>query len=147
MLVKGATGKHYYDVIMSTMASQITSLTVVYSIIYTGADQRKNQSSTSLAFVGGIHQWLVNSPHKRPVMQTMFPFDIIMGKDIFAFSIILFTDITHVAETLHHGRQVHINLYIINSWWPGNTRSQDISSHAIDSLAPRKFEWNFRYVI
>ena len=44
---------HYNDVIMGTMASQITSLTVVYLIVYSGADQRKHQSqsSASLAFV------------------------------------------------------------------------------------------------
>ena len=47
---------HYYDVIMTTMASQITSLTVVYSIVYSGADQRKQHSSASLAFVRGIHR-------------------------------------------------------------------------------------------
>ena len=41
---------------MSAMASQITSLTVVYSIVYSGADQRKHQSSASLAFVRGIHR-------------------------------------------------------------------------------------------
>ena len=48
--------KHYTDVIMSTMASHITSLTVVYSIVYFGTDQRKHQSSASLAFVRGIHR-------------------------------------------------------------------------------------------
>ena len=42
---------HYDDVIMTTMASQITSLTIVYSAVYSGADQRKHQSSASLAFV------------------------------------------------------------------------------------------------
>ena len=47
---------HYTDVIMTTMASQITSLTVVYSTVYSGADQRKHQSSASLAFVWGIHR-------------------------------------------------------------------------------------------
>ena len=47
---------HYIDVIMTTMASQITSLTIVYSTVYSGADQRKYQSSTSLAFVWGIHR-------------------------------------------------------------------------------------------
>ena len=57
---------HYNDVIMSTMASQITSLTIVYSTIYSGADQRKYQSSASLAFVRGIHRSPVNSPHKGP---------------------------------------------------------------------------------
>ena len=51
---------HYIDVIMTTMASQITSLTVVYSTVYSDADQRKHQSSASLAFVWGIHrdQWI-----------------------------------------------------------------------------------------
>ena len=48
--------KHYIDVIMITMASQITSLTVVYSAVYSDADQRKRQSSASLAFVWGIHR-------------------------------------------------------------------------------------------
>ena len=47
---------HYADVIMTTMASQITSLTVVYSTFYSDADQRKHQSSESLAFVWGIHR-------------------------------------------------------------------------------------------
>ena len=47
---------HYIDVTMTTMASQITSLAVVYSIVYSGADQRKHQSSASLAFVRGIHR-------------------------------------------------------------------------------------------
>ena len=47
---------HYTDVTMTTMASQITSLTVVYSTVYSDADQRKHQSSASLAFVWGIHR-------------------------------------------------------------------------------------------
>ena len=41
---------------MGTMSSQITSLTIVYSTVYSGADQRKHQSSASLAFVWGIHR-------------------------------------------------------------------------------------------
>ena len=57
------------------MASQITSLTIVVSTVYSGADHRKHQSSASLAFVRGIHRWPVNSPHKGPVTWKMFPFD------------------------------------------------------------------------
>ena len=57
------------------MASQITSLTIVYSTVYSGADQRKHQSSTPLAFVQGIHRGPVNSPHTWPVTRKMFPFD------------------------------------------------------------------------
>ena len=66
---------HYGDVIMDAIASQITSLTIVYSIVYSDADQRKHQSSASLAFVRGIHRGPVNSPHKWPVTRKMFPFD------------------------------------------------------------------------
>ena len=66
---------HYDDVIMGTNASQITSLAIVYSIVYSSADQRKHQSSASLAFVRGIHRGPVNSPHKWPVTRKMFPFD------------------------------------------------------------------------
>ena len=47
---------HYIDVIMTTMASQITSLAVVYSTVYSDADQRKHQIPASLAFVCGIHR-------------------------------------------------------------------------------------------
>ena len=60
---------------MSTITSQITSLTIVYSTNYSGADQSKHQSSASLAFVWGIHRGPVNSPHKWPVTRKMFPFD------------------------------------------------------------------------
>ena len=66
---------HYNDVIKGAIASEITSLMIVYSTVYPDADQRKHQSSASLAFVRGIHRWLVNSPHKWPVTRKMFPFD------------------------------------------------------------------------
>ena len=63
------------DVIISTVASQITSLMIIYSTVYSCADQGKHQSPVSLAFVRGIHRWPVNSPHKGPVTRKMFPFD------------------------------------------------------------------------
>ena len=66
---------HYCDVIMGAIASQITSLTIVYSTVYSDADQRKHQSSASLAFVRGIHWGPVTSLHKWPVTRKMFPFD------------------------------------------------------------------------
>ena len=82
---------HYNDVIMSAMASQITSLTIVYSIVYSGADQRKHQSSASLAFVCGIHRWPVNSPHNGPVTQKMIPFDdVIMYSRVFWMNDVIF---------------------------------------------------------
>ena len=68
-------GQHYNDVMMSVITSQITSLMIVYSTVYSGADPTKHQSSASLVFVRGIHRGPVNSPHKWPVTRKMFPFD------------------------------------------------------------------------
>ena len=66
---------------MGAMASQATSLTIVYSTVYSGIDQRKHKSSASLAFVRVIHRWPVNSPHKWPVTRNMFPLDdVIMSR-------------------------------------------------------------------
>ena len=79
---------HYNDVIIGMMASQITSLTIVYSTANSGACstansgacQRKHQSSTSLAVVRGMHRWPVNPPHKWPVTRKMFSFhEVIMA--------------------------------------------------------------------
>ena len=66
---------HYNDIIMGAKASQISSLMIVCSTVYSGADQRKHESSASLAFVRGIHRGPVNSPHKCPVTRKTFPFD------------------------------------------------------------------------
>ena len=60
---------------MTKIASQIPSLTIVYSTVYSGADQSKHQSSASLVFVWGIHRGPVHSPHKWPVTRKMFPLD------------------------------------------------------------------------
>ena len=73
---------HYNDVIMGTMAFQITSLMIVYSIIYSRSDHRKHQSSASLAFVRGIHQGPVNSLHKGPVTRKMFSFDDVIMRPV-----------------------------------------------------------------
>ena len=87
---------HYDDIIMSAIASQITSLTIVYSIVYSDADQGKHQSSPSLAFVWGLHRGPVNSPHKWPVTRKMFPFD-----DVIMFYVI---EVTHLAGTATDNR-------------------------------------------
>ena len=83
------TKYHYDDVIMGTLAYQITSLTIVYSTVYSGADQSKHQSSESLAFVWGIHRGPVNSPHKWPVTRKMFPSDdvIMITRHIHHFAV------------------------------------------------------------
>ena len=47
---------HYSDDLMTTTASQITSLTIVYLTVDSDADQSKHQSSASLAFAWEIHR-------------------------------------------------------------------------------------------
>ena len=65
---------------MGAMASQITSLTIVYSIFQSGADQRKHQSPASLAFVQGIHRG--EFPAQMASNAENFPFDdVIMEKE------------------------------------------------------------------
>ena len=72
---------HYIDVIMIAIASQITGVSIVCSVVCSGVDQRKYQSSSSLVFVRGIHPLLVDSPNKGPVTWKMFPFnDVFMRK-------------------------------------------------------------------
>ena len=84
---------HYSEVVMGAIAFQITSLAIVYLMVYSGADQRKHQSSASLIFVWGIHRWPMNSPHKWPVTRQMFPFDDVIMK----FG--LYTAWSHFLET------------------------------------------------
>ena len=76
----GVLPPHYNDVIMGSMTSQLTSLAIFYSTVYSAADQRKHQSSASLAFMRGIHRGPVNSPLKWPVTRKMFPFDDVIMK-------------------------------------------------------------------
>ena len=69
---------HYNDVIMGAMTSEITSLMIVYAIVYSGADQRKHQSPASLAIVRGIHRWPVMTsscvPENIELNHTLFNF-------------------------------------------------------------------------
>ena len=62
----------YSDVLLRAMAFQITGVSLVYSTVCSGANQRKHQSSASLAFVRGIHRWPVNSSHKWSVTRKCF---------------------------------------------------------------------------
>ena len=75
---------------MDAMASQITSLTIVYSTVYSGADKRIHQSSASLAFVRGIHRGPANSPHKWPVTRKMFPFHDVIMRSLTFYSLLSF---------------------------------------------------------
>ena len=70
---------HYCDVIMGAIASKIISLTIVYSTVYSDADQRKHQSSASLAFVWGIHRWPVPSDD---VIMPKLPWQLWLGMTV-----------------------------------------------------------------
>ena len=71
---------------MDAIASQITSLTIVFSTFYSDADQRKHQSSVSVTgLCAGNSPGTGDSPHKWPVTRKMFPFDdiIMMTRHIY----------------------------------------------------------------
>ena len=91
--------QHYGDVIMGAIASQITSLTIVYWNVYSAADQRKHQSSASLAFVWGLHRGPVKSPHKWPVTRKTVPFDDVI--------------MSWIGATHHDG---HLSIFIQLVW-------------------------------
>ena len=115
---------HYSDVIMDAMVYQITSLTIVYLIVYSGADQRKHQRSASLAFVRGIHRWPVNSSHKWPVPRKMFPFDDVimrsgstMALTMQDICVLVFHEEVPVILVLINGRKCKIYLYVSCTDW------------------------------
>ena len=115
---------HYGDVIMGAIASQITSLTIVYSTFYSDADQRKHQSSASLAFVRGIHRGPVKSPRKWSVTRKMLPFDDVIMIYHELFHIIWDSAVpsSHRWEC-EHETQTHIleGLSVASSCWIANT--------------------------
>ena len=99
---------HYSDVIMGAIASQITSLTIVYLIVYSDADQRKHQSSPSLAFVWGINRWPMNFPHKGPVTRKIYPFDdVIIIHPQRVLGSHLFRNLSYPSCLIHRGQVTH----------------------------------------
>ena len=149
---------HYCDVIMSPTTSQITSLTIVYSIVYSGTDQRIHQNSASLAFVRGIHRRPVNSPHKWPVTRKMFPFDdvIMVHECIDHNGPPAFTETREMSVTmltLSWNRklslwQMHININIYMcihniSWQPPSESDSDDNSR-VSLWMTGNFQWPSR---
>ena len=103
------TSAHYSDVIMDTIVSQITSLTIDYSTVYSDADQRKHQSSASLAFVRKIHRGPLNSSHKWPVTRKLFPSDDVIMTGNSSFS--------NVLDGLHSIINFRIYSLSVRGWW------------------------------
>ena len=124
---------HYSNAIMRVMASQITCVSIACFTVCSGTDQRKHQRSVTLAFVRGIHRWLVDSPHKKPVTEKMFLFDDVIMSVHFCeecqwcrktslemsprcqglFSIHGWTDLSHWENMLHSW---HLSLARIWLW-------------------------------
>ena len=131
---------HHDDVIMSAIASQVASLTIVYSTVYPGADQCKHQSSASLAFVWGIHRGPMNSPHKWPVTLKMFRFDdVIMHRHYFKWDAI-----THPCHNFHGGLikyrcawWSHISLLVFYNCRYSHTRCKGRVSPILSTLLPK----------
>ena len=94
---------------MSTVATQITSLTIVYSTVWSDADQRKHRSSALLAFVRGIHRLLVNSPHKWPVTRIMFSLD-----DVIMISI---NKCSWKYDVHNYSYTSHRPTGLVSTWW------------------------------
>ena len=117
--------KHYSDVLMDTMASQITSLTIVYSTVYSGIDQRKHQRSTSMAFVRGTHRWSANSPHKWSVTRKMFPFDYV----IMEYSSVMWSG---MGKSFFHATE--LSCYVLPY---GRNRTQWVNQISGDQMLPK----------
>ena len=100
---------------MGAIASQITRLTIVYLTVYSDADQRKHQSTASLAFVRGIHRWPVNSPHKWPVKPKMIPFDDVIMLPVIIRMVCLWlenSDFVHGCASINIFGSVRIGVVI-----------------------------------
>ena len=91
---------------MAAMASHITNLAIFCSTVCSrGTDQRKHQSSASLAFVRGVHRSPVNSPHKGPVTREMFPFDDVIMLCFWRESVQQEADIVPTGKSEQHIQQ------------------------------------------
>ena len=86
---------------MGTIASQTTCVSIVCSTYCSGADERKHQSSTSLALVREIHWWPVNSLHKESVTRKLFPFDDAILINLHAITVDIYLRISNLDDILY----------------------------------------------
>ena len=112
---------------MGAMASQITNLTIVYSTVLSGGDQRKHQSSASLAFAWGIHRWPVNFSHKWPATRKMFQLDDVnIIADVVDFSQSPCTTLTILRKI------ISLSLGLCQGTVSGFWKTQQISTDHLD---------------
>ena len=125
---------------MGVIASQITSLTIVYSTVYSDADQRKHHSSAWLALVRGIDQGPVNSPHKWPVTRKMFPFaDVIMSNNMWPTKVERGAHLVHwsgrfKAECLTGWEHINKHICISQCWDGTNNRNPTYEGPGLTNL-------------
>ena len=115
---------------MSVMVTKTTRVLIVYSTVCSVIDQRRQQSFASLAFVGGIHRWLVNFPHKGPVTQKLLPFDVVIMMQFFSSineKLICWFSWPRFKQRCNHAR----------------SRTTFRVNH-VNSLAPGKCSWNVK---
>ena len=130
---------------MSAMASQITSISIVCSIVGSGLDQRKHQSSPSLAFVWGIHWWPLNSPHKRPVTRKMLPFDVWDTSHNLIFRWVTpKPSPIHTISHSHNAVMLETHVVVFLSWFHDRELCVNISSKAqgVDSI----LRWDLTHI-
>ena len=119
---------HYSDVIMGVIASQITNLTIVNSTAYSDADQRKHQSSASLAFVRGIHRGPVNSPHKWPLTR------ITSSCWCQTFALVMSTSKDGAVQiVVVFCQMIHIMVTVTTNW-----KTSDLNAPVIQMSPPKK---------
>ena len=130
---------------MGAIWSPITSLTIVYSIVYSDADQGKHQSSASLAFVRGIHRSPVNSPHKWPVTRKMFPLDDVI-MDCFKIVSGLWNT---KCKSLFNKKKLLLKTHVLtlkqycDCWWPVAARHWEIFRHSEFLCIFVRRDWHF----
>ena len=110
-----------------------------YPLSLSGADQRKHQSSESLAFVRGIHQWSVNSPHKGPVTRKISPFDdVIMQNEKIGCFVIAVAGLP--------SRGMFGGPYSVTTPWNQNYNIYSISTCGLDGAVWHvRISWWFEY--
>ena len=134
----------YSDVIMGAMASQITGITIVYSTVYSGADQRKHHSSASLAFCAGnspvtdeFHAQLASNAGNVSIgwrHHVLMQIVIVQLKSLRKTWKCLLLLLSYVDPAWDHAG--YLNSFLVEAGSGHHARSQGISSQGIGLALP-----------